>query len=263
MARKKTHPLDGPRRKLKRAERHLNELQGGITQWLARDPYEFVQESDPEAGTHVLHCRVTEPFDEEWPLLVGEAMGQTRSALDHLVQQLVLANGRKPSGSHQFPIYKTQEGFKPERIRGIAPRWKTEIRALQPYNADPFEASPLFRLNALTQVDKHRDILVTAVTLRAPGPSFQFAMDISDHNGIAPGQMRMIVHNFLGQPVDGAPIQGIQLDPFDPDVRLHIDDGFRFPLAVAFGERHETPADLHDLVGIVRRIIARFEPAFQ
>ena len=258
-------PLDGCRRKLIRADAHLDELERRVIAWVEGDPYDFVQsvelipDGDVELTAHVLRSRVTEPYDDEWPLIVGEAMCQARSALDHLIQQLVLANAKRPTGSHQFPIAKAEATFKSRKISGIAPRWKAQIRSLQPYNRSPPEASPLFRLNALAQTDKHREILMTAMALHPPAPEFFF--DVA----IAPSvegrfDLRTLHVNWLGQPVDGALIHGVITDPFDPEMHLQISG--RFPLTVAFGEGQETIGDLRGLISIVREVITSFEPAF-
>jgi hypothetical protein len=207
----------------------------------------------------VLRSRLTKPYDDDWPLLVGEIVSQAREALDHLIQQLAIEHRGTAGSGHAFPIYKTKGRFKADKIRGIHPRWQNEIRSLHPYNCTPPESSPLVRLNAITQSSKHHDVLVTAIGLGMPAPEFEMAVKCV--NSIAITSIRLVASNWLGQPIDGALIQGIITEPFDPGLRMEFNGGL--PMTITFGEGQEAVGDLRDLIRIVRKIITGFEPAFR
>lgn len=260
MSKKKPTPLDGCHRKLKRARRKLDQLEGEITRWKATKPWEAVQEPHAEASLQLLRVELRELPDPEWALEVGEAMGQARSALDHLVQQLVTANGHNPTGSHQFPIHRSEKHFKARKIAGVDPRWKAEIKSLQPYNLGSDVANhPLFRLNALTQFDKHTDIHPIAVGLGLPVDGDAF--EIQTGPNFQAGWIDMLMFPFGNEPVDGATFAGAHFENFDPGARFDL-DAVKIRFDVRFGPAQVTTREMHDLIKVVRKILARFEPAF-
>jgi len=125
---------------------------------------------------------VSPPLKESPPLrfsvICGDTVHNLRSALDHLVWQLVLSEGRKRPGSRNFfPIYTDFDDFirevrsrkkksRPGPLEGINPKgdaW-TFIEDLQPYKRrelgmDP-RAHQLAVLNRLSNTDKHRTLHV-------------------------------------------------------------------------------------------------------
>lgn len=127
------HQLNEIRIKIARANQHTNTLDREVGIFL-----------ESYVGSQIVNHR----FDGMWhivsinpmvegsmPLLCsvicGDAIHNLRSALDHLVWQLVLAEGNKPDRWNQFPIYADPDDFdrlvrfpkRPERapLHGIAP----------------------------------------------------------------------------------------------------------------------------------------------
>jgi hypothetical protein len=101
-------------------------------------------------------------------LLAGEVAHQLRSALDHVVYQLCLANHIKPTTKTGFPIFKTEKGYlgKAPMQVGDLPKVATDkISAVQPYHrGDDFREDPLWMLQTLNNTDKHRLIPVSLVS---------------------------------------------------------------------------------------------------
>ena len=167
------HPLDGPRLKVGRASEHLNSLN--------RELEIFFQ---PYADRRILYhtfdgtryrIMVRPPMDQPPPLrpsiICGDIAHNFRSALDHIIWQLVLAEGNEPDMFNQFPIYSEREKFdkavrsprRPDRspLHGIDPdgrAWAT-IEEAQPYCRDDPRADPLTMLATLSNADKHRTLL--------------------------------------------------------------------------------------------------------
>jgi len=95
-----------------------------------------------------------------------------RSALDHLVWQLVLVNGQKPTQINQFPILEDAAEWNNSRtknfLKGVSNASMILVQALQPFN--PFLELPIngeyrpcntqvFRtLRELCNIDKHRHL---------------------------------------------------------------------------------------------------------
>jgi len=254
-------PLADILRKLKRAARKLEGAEREIARWLATNPCGISQESYPEACLHILRTTLREQPDPEWALEIGEAMGQVRSALDHLVQQLVTANGCEPTRNNAFPIYTSEKHFNRRKIKGVHPRWQAEIESLQPYKAANPTEHPLFRLNGLVQFDKHFDSHAIGVSDQQPGPDGLMLSIDSIPPDATPGRFNMIDFGWNGIRVDGAIIHCVYTDAFVPKARLHVQEAA--PFTVAFGEGLVTTAEMLQLVRVVRKILARFEPAFR
>lgn len=88
------------RLKIERAKKHIREFEQRLEAFRLRNPYGFMREDDPNTGERIYKVRVSEePPVEDLALIAGDAIHQTRSALDHLAWQLVEANGRKRSAA--------------------------------------------------------------------------------------------------------------------------------------------------------------------
>src|SRR3954447_12706375 len=99
------HELFGCQLKLRRVQHHADALQSALDGFLGRKPYTIIQELHPQLAEHTLWAKVREEPPPEWSPIIGDIIHNWRSALDHLAYQLVIRNGRKPSGSTQFPIF--------------------------------------------------------------------------------------------------------------------------------------------------------------
>lgn len=164
------HPLDGCRAKIHRARMHIAELGDSVRAFTDRAPYEVRGEVN-EATNEVVFVAQANPEFAPVPigltLIAGEIAHQLRSALDHLVWQLVIANtGHPPQGTKSgFPIFLTQAGYAaraPARIVGVSAHAATRIEAAQPYHAGPdAERTLTWVVHELNNTDKHRIIPVT------------------------------------------------------------------------------------------------------
>lgn len=108
-------------------------------------------------------------------LLIGDCVHNLRAALDHIVYALIKTNPARPPNtpnrSTMFPIRDTREGYesqvnKLQRLAGLPDNAAAVVRALQPYNTREkglnHKAHPLFVLDALENIDKHRRLTVAA-----------------------------------------------------------------------------------------------------
>ena len=69
----------------------------------------------------------------EWSVIIGETLYNMRSALDHLIWQLVLANGHTPGRHNQFPISKDCQHWQQEKdrlLKGVSRRHQAMILAI-------------------------------------------------------------------------------------------------------------------------------------
>src|SRR5918995_3001656 len=90
--------LAGVRLKIERARKHIRDLETETSAYLnsSPHPYQLRAEDDPATGDEVYRVRVLFPIPESIPLIVGDAVHNLRSALDHLAWQLVESGGGEP-----------------------------------------------------------------------------------------------------------------------------------------------------------------------
>lgn len=173
--------------KIRRAGDHAEEL-GVFTQdWLENGP-QAVLHIDTDGDWDVGSVEVP-PVPPELPVILGDVVHNLRSALDHLVYELVIALNLKPGGHNYFPIAYDKDEFrrmttarkdtKGRRRRGSLDPIPADhdivkvIRGHQPYNrrdsyykpgtpADaPFtpEMEWLAVMQRMWNIDKHRMLL--------------------------------------------------------------------------------------------------------
>lgn len=182
--------LEGVDLKLNRAKEHFYALTEEVSKFQSNpDSYSLVLEGQPNRGGI---CKVADVYapPAKLGILIGECVHQYRSALDHLLFQLVLANSRgRPSSKverrSEFPIFNSGPRFRGKRkavpspgsgrakIQDIAPTAQAVIERLQPYHRrkNPGTRS-LRQLQELSNIDKHRLLHVTYSAFR--GSTFDF-----------------------------------------------------------------------------------------
>lgn len=105
---------------------------------------------------------------EEWGLIAGDMIHNTRCALDHLVCALVELNGKPIEHHHQFPIYGPAPPADMTRMRkrveGMDSVYAQRILDMQPYRDPASDRSKrLARLAMLDNADKHK-VVEPAIT---------------------------------------------------------------------------------------------------
>ena len=119
-----------------------------------------------------------------WSVRTGEILYNLRSALDHLVWQLVCANRQTPTRNNLFPIVDDASDWKCSRRRGtlngLSDHAKQAIEYLQPFNPGlvlptngvvrPFDAQTFRTLRDLCNIDKHRHLHLIIAKTDGIGP---------------------------------------------------------------------------------------------
>ena len=104
--------MSGVSAKVRRAEcaiRSLEAEMGRTCQGLKRY---VVHEINQDEGRHYWIYRGQTPgAPVEWSVRTGETLYNLRSALDHLVWQLVLRNGEEPGERNEFPFVRKDEDW--------------------------------------------------------------------------------------------------------------------------------------------------------
>jgi len=171
------HPLNAPRLKLRRADKHLNAIKVAINRFIASKPYDFVFEADPKPPNYSIIAMVRHLPDEEWGLIIGDFAHNARSALDMLVYQLsqLLLDDNKRFNL-QFPIFDEVDGYEgnvQRYLAGVAPEHIAIIESFQPYKRlDGSYDDALGILRAINNADKHRIINVVGAVGSFEGVGF-------------------------------------------------------------------------------------------
>jgi hypothetical protein len=157
--------------KLRRAREHLDHLDELIESYLSTNPYRFTGKEGTEGPYKwvrvYLEVRAF-PADEVWGPVIGDAVHNLRSSLDHVAWRLATPEAR---ASHpwriEFPVVFGNPGEEEAAQRRLRPKLRllrpdshATIDAVQPYHTGNTH-HPLWLLRALWNTDKHR-VLHTA-----------------------------------------------------------------------------------------------------
>lgn len=240
--------------KVDRARDHLLRLDDELQAYLDADPITVVRQFQPESKMAFIAVRVKQQPPVSLSVLVGEIAHQLRSGVDHIANGLVLAAGNAPTRRTAFPVCLRP----PTRLSvsgGVTAETLAQVDAVQPYRQGNPEAHPLHVLNELWNVDKHRNLHLTALMLT----NTQVSLSPPDGSSMVGGQFRTTV---VG---DDAIIGGFRFagGVIDSDWELTA-KGSSF---VALGEPGPWPNDrpvqslLADMYTYVsKELLARFEP---
>ena len=169
--------LVGIHAKLRRAEQQIIEMKNESNRLCASIRDSIVREVNEDIDKQAWIYRGETPnVPIELSITLGEILYNLRSSLDHLVWQLVLANGQTPGRYNEFPIttdlQKWQE-TKGRALKGISQRHEAMIGYLQPYTGGinlPFDVSMLRDLNDLCNTEKHRHLILAVMVSKGIEP---------------------------------------------------------------------------------------------
>jgi hypothetical protein len=156
--------LNGAKLKAKWAWLHITHAQRTISEFMGANPkpYKISTKVDPQTRELRYYLARVESPPEVLSLIIGDALFNLRSALDHLAQQFYLLGSgtTTPSARTQFPICESAKEYadqSPNRLKGMRQDAVDFIDATKPYKGGNDE---LWRLNKLNNIDKHR-LLIT------------------------------------------------------------------------------------------------------
>jgi hypothetical protein len=241
--------------KIGRSAEHVRDLNWEVEVFNRSNPYEVIPYEDLETGYRTLTVHVAKMPPPRLLLILGDAIHNLRSALDHLMQQLVIANARTPHQQTSFVIYKDIARFqnaRSQRIHDIGTAANDLLEPLCPYYGGN---KALWTLDQLDIIDKHRLLITTGMSnvalsiLGGPIPLECFYPDSRSAIRTLPA----------GGPVkDGTVLFRIHRSQKTP---IYVDPEFKFQ--VAFGEVCEG----EPLVGVLQKtlqvvfgILTIFEP---
>jgi hypothetical protein len=156
--------------KIERANKHIGDLDAAISDFLGTDFYALGTKHKPEIGQVAYYVTRADPLPDDIPAILGDAIHNLRSALDHLAWQLVEVCGGQPGSATKFPITKTRQqydsAFGEREITQLRPTMVELLRSVQPYRTTD---DTLWHLHRLDIHDKHRLIIPVACALDSWG----------------------------------------------------------------------------------------------
>lgn len=247
--------IERVRAKLARAGELERELTSATSNWFESNPVGLEGETDAD-GWFVMRFRLLEPPPIRMGLLLGDWLNNLRGALDHLVWQLVIANGQKPSWRNSYPIVEHREKWGERRSRdlaGVAPEATHLIEEDQPFNALEPRKEPLWVLNHLNNVSKHRIIPPVVVSAFEWEPTFHLAEEVPQ-DARAEHELRIS----RGPLRDGQVLGRVRLSPPIEITHLSFGEDATNAVSIGFEDEHLT-GRFPDLTSCVQGVVDQFE----
>lgn len=165
-------PLAGTRTKLDRAREHVEALDAETRAFVDAHPYRVVRKY------YAKTCHATFRFVQDtpppllrWGVLLGDAIHEFSSALDHIAWQFALKTRSNPARSTAFPVCLRDGDWESKRTKDMLKHIGLDDRAFirdkQPYpapNGHEPRTHALAMLRLLSRIDKHQ-VLNTAVLM--------------------------------------------------------------------------------------------------
>ena len=236
-------PFEASELKISRAKRHITELDGRISEFIARKTLGLVVEQGPKPGDKCLVVRLREQVPSDLSPIVGDAIHNLRAALDLLACELVRLNGASDKNV-QFPFSNDgsnlKEMIKHHKVDRASSDVIELIRSLKPYSGGN---NALRSIHDLDIIDKHRTLI----------PVFEMVEAAPFTNGHA------LFQNIRVAPIeDGVPIMPLPRDSgFEIGQEISGLLHLRFPRDTPLAG-HEIVPTLHDLAELVTRIVEIF-----
>lgn len=132
--------LSGVWAKIERADEHFDLLEREIRAFTDRNPQPIgvsIPYFDAESGWFTVYAIEAEPAPPRLGVILGDLVHDTRSALDHLIWQLVILNGATPKRSNVFPLTLSEAGWdnaiRRRLLQGVSTKHRAIIKRVQPY----------------------------------------------------------------------------------------------------------------------------------
>jgi hypothetical protein len=250
------------RLKYERALRHRHELEQALLQAHENKADRVKLSGKPTASgseyIFVVTATVYSGAIEHWGLVLGDFLSNLRSALDHLVWEIVsaVAAPAKPR-LIQFPIARsTAELQDNQTFASIPPAFRAPIERFQPFKTSPNDWTPsgdssihpLLQLQHLSNRDKHRivtPLLVAPDQLGIPLPRTDNVTIEVDR--LLPLEIGApVVHLRMGSPIPGMDLSAefvAEIAVPGGDSLLGMIDDVTWMIGQIIGDSHQASVD--------------------
>jgi hypothetical protein len=253
--------------KFERAVEHLNTVTAEAAAFIEGDFNTPVGEECEllDDGWTILKWGEIKPVPTRWSLYLGDYLHNLRSALDHMIYAIAVANDHANPDNTQFPIYdalakwvqdieERDPTLKPSPVAGLPDEAVEDIKALQPFRHKrdkARKADPLMSLLRMSNADKHRRLYAAAI---ATGKITNLRFD-------PPGYVRILKKRIPpgGQAAKrGAEIARVKIE-WMREHDTEVGARYNSPVQIAFGEHGQdrptfTMAVLFDILNAVDKV---------
>ena len=170
--------------KIERARSELRLLKTDIAAFCEERARLIVREECDDERERWVYRGDTPKAPIQWSIRAGEFAYNLRSGLDHLVWQMVKANGGSPANQTEFPIQDSDNqrsrSTLNNSLKGISCTAQHYIKSVQPFTMSEWEyysdsdrvPKGLVMLHKLCNIDKHRHLVVASVRWSGHQPKF-------------------------------------------------------------------------------------------
>jgi hypothetical protein len=216
------------------AKQHVDKFEVAVDDFRRNNPYSIRRKNDVERGQVTFYVESVPAIPDALSFMLGDALHNLRSTLDHLASALVVAAGGTPDSHTCFPIFDTSKAYEDlsrSRVKGLGKYCLEELDRVQPYKGAWGHWA--WQLHRLDIVDKHRLVLTVASVpvARTMTPSEKAAFDarktLIGPNTFAAMQMAKAANSPIAAPVEA----GHELGTF-PLSEANQNMGFAFDIAI-------------------------------
>jgi len=256
--------------KMKWAREHTRELATLTNAWLKANPYELRSDFYPDVNV-VAVTIATENPPLRFGVMAGNIVYQLRSILDHLVCQLVVANGQEPTSVNQFPVYTpdrkviknaahfdqvTRDGV----LLGVREEHRAAIELFQPYHRQDWATHPLAVLQRLNNIDKHNLLLAAAHRGDPNHPTYLTVGTPATAEDVSSVDLVALLSLASGRLYQGAVVAVYEVVPDGPDPKVHMHGNASRYITFANADYLPLISGIHWMAQCVGEIITGFSP---
>lgn len=229
----KNHAIfEGPLLKIQRAKQHVADLDIHITEYLENDPFVLKVRQGLNPPQRLIYVEASHPMPTGLSLIIGDAVHNLRTALDHLCFAMVGTKTKKPRNVG-FPFAKGKQSLggaiATRQMHLAPPRVQKELHALEPY---PGGNKYLQAVKALDERDKHHFILTVGVGIEMTGAQFGTLVGPSNVPALGSGERIATVGDFC-----------MALDPTATIEIFDKEAEFQPAFTIGFGQEEELASE--------------------
>jgi len=163
--------FDGPKLKIERAKKHINDLDECLLSFSKTDYYRLWVDKDPHTGHNVLQFKITETLPVETALIIGDALHNLKSALDCALNDIVYWKFAFRDDFTKFPFRDSRNDLVKAIKGGLIYKASEQICDLIVGTIKPYKGGndALCALHDLNILDKHRLLLPCVMITRIDG----------------------------------------------------------------------------------------------
>jgi hypothetical protein len=174
--------------KVERAKEHVHALQRELHSFFVSNPYMVAMKVDPVTQRLIYYLADVADPPAKLSTIVGDAIHNLRTALDHLAYELVaLGSGQEPSTRIYFPICEDSISYRnqsPAKTKGMHAIAKRAIDETKPYRLGN---DILWQIHKLDIIDKHRMLMTVGSTFASVNISAVLTQHLADTLSKVPG----------------------------------------------------------------------------